>query len=338
MRETAVYARSYFGIFIALYLKAKSMDVLVVTSSEDVVRFCIDAQMRYLKIKRFSPQQFVCAPWKIKGEIARVIDAIQGLDLHFTHRQFDIFCFLLVSRYEKMAEVRFYPIETVYLSERVGLLPIRLFLKMVRMLLIRLGVRALYNIDLKVINKTGLLLLAIDDNFFKKHGIHVHKFERDFESVKTELFLANQIELFPSKNLFVSQNLENFPQIVSRESVLAMYDKLIDFDLSVKLHPNMNEKNLFQNAKKYPDHIPAEMIFTNISNAIVSVHSLVLVAAARFPGIKAVSLLHFLDWSNPGFKQDMEDFLRKESGDAVYFPKTYADLAALLLPEGNTFQ
>ena len=338
MRETAVYARSYIGVFLALYLRSKSMDVLVVTSSEDVVRFCIDAQMRYLKIKRFSPQQFVCAPWKVKGEIARVIDAIQGLDLHFTHRQFDIFCFLLMSRYAKMAKVYFYPIEFVYISERVGLLPIRLFLKKIRMQLIKLGVRALYNVDLKVINKTGLLLLAFDNNFLKKYGIIIHTFEKDFESIKTELLLANQIELFPSKNLFVSQNLENFPQIVSRESVLAMYDQLMDFDLSVKLHPNMNEKNLFQNAKKYPGHLPAEMIFTNISNAIVSVHSTVLVAAARFPGIKAVSLLHFLDWSNPGFKQDMEDFLRKESGDAVYFPKTYHELAALLSPEGNTLQ
>ena len=325
-----VYAKSYIGIHLLLYLKSCDKKVILITPRDDMIRFCNKVKINYVRVKEFKRQDYILKNHKVKYEINRIANIIKNHNLHFSHIQVDTFCFLLVKQLSTKCPITFYPIEQVYESDKIQFKNIKDFIIKYIVITNFLLIRVLYNIRIEIIYKSNSIINGIRENFFKKNNIKIYKFDKNFEYIKDDLIRMHQVKLFKCKNLFITQNLHVMDNIIEHGSIKKLYEFLSQEDIVVKLHPNFNEKNMLIEKDEFPLYIPAEFLYSNVENSVISIYSLVLISACKFPGIKSISLLHLVDWVDKKWKDEIESYWREKSDNMILFPSSYKELHDIL--------
>lgn len=325
-----LYSQSYYGIFISLHLMNKGQKVIIITSSNNLIKAAKLLKINTIKINKFTPKNYLLKPGIINSEIQKLVDLVKNSQFHFSHRQYDAFCFVLIKKLiSKKQSVFFHPIEYIYYDTPGFLYKIKLLRKTLRFLLLKYALFFYWAVRCDLKYKGNNILLSLNNNSLLHKNIIEYKYEKEFEQVKLDLVLKYQIKNTSYNNLFISQNLYSLP-IIKYDSIKKLYLLLKDLEINIKEHPN--EKLKVENYQKidYPAYIPVELLFGNVKNAVVSVYSLALVSASYFKNLKSISLLNLIEWNDLNFKNEMKIFLQQESKNKIYFPETIQEFISLL--------
>lgn len=325
-----IYARSYYGIFIALLVKSTNQNITVISPSTDIIELCKLLDIKYLQIPDIPRAEYLKNRKKIKNEIEDIIKVISDSKFHFSHKQFDTFCFILVGELIKgKKEIFFHPIEVDYENDGFFSLSVGKYLSYFKKVYEAIQIKLIWNLRLNITVQSKIILLSLPKSIFNNQRIEIVSYKKDFEKLKADISLKNQITLFKSKTLFISQNLNNIPELIENDSINDLYSKLKQLNMTVKLHPNMEKDNFFTECPTYPTFIPVEFLFSNVGN-VISVHSASLITASYFPYIKTISLLNLLQWKDNNYKEKVKNILIKGSENRIVFPENYDELFAIL--------
>ena len=320
------YCKSFQAFFMALSLIDNGKDVTIITPTKDIIKTCNLMNIEVCTFKHRSAFNIVKHIRKTKKELEQLCSKIKDGVLHFSHTQFNVYCFLLVQLFSrKNRQVVFYNFEYVYNTVK------RLIFckKFIKLLIFKNIINSYFhtNIIIKTISDT--LLLGINDEFLKKNHIKIIDNKGEFYEVVLEVSKNNKLKLKPIKNLFLSENLTK-NNLIEEVSFKFLNDFLASHDISVKYHPYMNEEDIFFSKEKVPSYLPAELIFNNVTNSVITVYSGALITASKFQNLKAISLLSLVKTTDNSFGIEMKKYLIENSNNRIIFPRTFEELEKYL--------
>lgn len=322
-----VYANSYYGIFVGLYMKSLGYKVILLTYTDNIKKACNALELNYISIAFFTNKDFIFNSKAVSKEIKRLTDVVGKKQFHFSHRQFDILCFLLTDRLKTRSNVYFHPIENLFLdsfSKMKRLIKKRFYIH----LIIKLFINIKWNLKLKIIVYPNMVLLGLNNAFFNS-GINKINYNQSFGSLKKQLIIQNQIKSEPCVNLFVTQPYKTIGAI-SGTSVYNLISEINNcgIDITFKYHPR--DSNRANKREFYPSYLPVELLYTNVKNSVISVYSTSLIHACEHSHIIAISILDMIKWNDQSYREEMRAFLKKESNNNIYFPTSLEELKDLL--------
>lgn len=319
------YCNSYQAFFMALKIYKESNNITILTSKEDIIKTCKYLKIPYISFNTYSLREIVFNLKAIKNEIKDICIGIKGNVLHFSHTQFDVFCFLFVKTYTNFGSVKFYNFEFVY--DTVN--RIMFNKEFVKLFMLKFIINYFFRTNIIIKTVSGKLLLGINDDFLKRNNIEIIDKNLGYYKCIFEVSKKMQLKLKTSKNLFLTQPL-TMSNLFKEKSLDLLYNFLASQDISVKYHPNSNEKDIFSSKEKVPNFLPAELIFNNVSNSIIAMYSAALITASKFKNIKTISLLSLAEARNESFALEMKKYLIKESNNRIIFPETFEELEKYL--------
>ena len=320
------YCNSYQAFFMALNISTEKNPVTILTSKKDIAKVCEDLELPIINLKNHSIKEIIVKSKKINTLIKSVCKTISNGCLHFSHTQFDVFCFLLINEYaKKHGLVKFYNFELVINSNERFLFTKRFF----KILIFKWIINSSYktNLIIKIINKRPLF--AIDNNFFFYNKIDIIDNKTQFYNIVYRVSQKNKINVGPIEVLFLGQNLLNSTQI-STPSIINLYQYLNNYNIVVKHHPYMSEEKIFESKFQVPLYLPAELLFGNVVKSVISINSVALITASRYAGIKAISLMNLLTINDLKLSTQIRELLTQESKGRIFFPNSFEELDKLL--------
>lgn len=314
---------------MALSLRLNDTDITVVTPTYDIIKTCKVLQIPYISFDYKSPVVIAKELKKTKKQVKDVCEQIKDGILHFSHTQFDVFCFLLVQEYSgKYGKVKFHNFEVEYTELKKPCLSINYARNFIIMTLINAYFKS--RIILKTVS--GLILLGINSKFIEKNNIELIDNKRDYYIKTLEAFKGNQLktkDIGQIANLLLGQNFAG-DGIVKSGSLKKLYDYLANQNITIKSHPYMPEERFVCNRNEVPSYLPAELFFSNIQNSVLAVHSAALITASKFKNLKSVSLVELVEWVDADFKKKVKLDLITRSENKILFPESLDELGALL--------
>ncbi len=321
----------YCGSTQAVLYALADEDYIIISSTIIAKKLCRILQRELIDINvDVNIKSLIKHPLKIKNEIDRLVLTLRGNELHFSHSQFAVFCFILTNEVSKTdISVFFHDFEFLYNENISAKLFFETFFKNIKCFIKKKIIELLYNIDLSFKEMSGMFLIAIDNDFLNNRKVKIIR--NDFYKKTLKLFIN-----FPNlkktyRYIYLTQNLLN-NNLFESESLIALFEYLSTKNINVKLHPGMKEKEavFFENKIISNEDLPAEFFFNSVTHAIISVHSSALITAAKFEHLKSISLLGLLKPLDPIFFKKVKRDLVVKSANSIYFPSSFKELDSLL--------
>lgn len=319
------YCQSYQAFSMAL-LMSLSNEVIVITSTENILKACKLLKIKYIEHKIFKLKDFIIKKVEVIKEILRLLSIVKEDEIHFSHTQFAVFCFLLVDHFNKKGgKTYFHNFEFVYPKPNLTSLIKKTYIyyKFYQILLkifykIPLEVRMstsnsfMISLNLKYIFNNSNL---IDNKDTYYNEVQKFYFNYDFEYPKIEnLFIA---QTFTNYNLFREEKIKELLPVINNEKIY------------VKNHPKLGKVPGLEKCKELPDFLPVELFFNKVTNCVFSFHSASLIVASKFENCKTVSLLDIVKQNDP-FLDEVKLDLQNKSDRRIIFPKSIEELKFLV--------
>lgn len=319
----------YCGSTQALLYALAHDDYIIVSPTATAKKMCNILERTLIEVKiKVCLKNLIIRPIKIKKELTRLIDIIGKGELHFSHTQFAVFCFILIDKASKEnIPVFFHDFEFIYaLAAKINI-SIQNFKIYIQKLLVDL----IYSVDLSFKDLNNNLVISIDDNFISHRNIvKIHDKDSYYEQTLTLFLNAPKLTKIYT-HVFLTQNLlhNNF---FDRNDLITLYRFLGQKKVNVKLHPGMKEEEAiyFSDLTVKDNDLPAEFFFNSVEYSIISVHSAALITASKFEHLKSVSLLNLLVPKDKTVFGKIKDDLVKKSCGKIIFPKTLDELDEIL--------
>jgi len=294
------------------------------SAKEDILKACNEIGLETLTIPRYRPEDIVNNISSIKKELKKYISIIDEAKLHFTHTQFDIFCFLLVNEYSKNSKnIEFYDIELVLDKSRFKISKNYIYSFFIK-LLINLNFRM--NLSIRELGEGAVL--SISNSYILERGVNINSIKNDYNSIVGSVNQKINLNYGESNIIFLGQNYLSSNQI-DKKSLLKLYEYLEGVKMDVKHHPYMKEENAFVNHTSLPTYLPSELLYSN-RKIVLSVNSVGLIAASFMDGVKAVSLMGLIKIIDSKSEIKIKEYLIKESKGKILFPKSIMELDSLI--------
>lgn len=320
------YCRSFQAFFSALTLRAKGEEVIILSMTEDIIKTCELLKIPYIPVRSYRLNDILKNHDQTVQEIKRIAGLIEKGSLHFSHTQFDVFCFLLVAYASDFAKVDiyFHNFEYQYNKSKPRMTREWLYMAYAKVI-----IRSRYKVRLMIKEIANVTMLGIDDRFIKKHRINTIDDKDSYYNSIFEVFKKMQLPIEPMRNLYLGLDYGVIQRIVHLVKYKELETVLMGSDIAVKHHPYFNSARL-EFEREIPSHLPAELLFSSVQNAVISLHSAALITASRFPEIKAISLLELVPFVDEGFKQNIKRDLAKKSEGKILFPSNLDELTDML--------
>ena len=319
----------YCGSTQALLLALAHDDFVVISKTTIANRLCNMFNRELLCVKtNIDIKHLVLNPAKTKLELARLISIIKVGELHFSHIQFAIFCFLLALNARKNdIPVYFHNFEFNY-PKASGYL---IFIKNLKTYMFGKMITFHYKIRFVYKQVHSLLVLGIDDSFITSNSIHLIDDKDTFFNSTLNLFIKAPARYKTYDNIFLSQNLVN-NKFVDRTDLFKMYAWLLENGINVKLHPGMKEHEQFYFKDLLIDDnsVPVELLFNSVKKSVIAFHSAALITAAKFNHLKSISVIDLLKTNDNDFIMKVKADLQVKSDGKIFFPQTLDELERLI--------
>ena len=318
------YCNSYQSLYIVLDLFQKGENVVLMSSKRDILKTCDEIGIKSYELTFFSDNEFLDNSKKIKKYLKKVIELINGCKLHFTHTQFDLFCFLLVSEYSKESKpIEFYDIELV-----LDPMKLKFSRNYIYALYKKLRLQINYKLPIEIRNLWGKAVLSISNDFLKSDSIHQNCIKTNYYEMIVSTVKEIKLNYGNSSIMFLGQNYSRSKQL-NQNTLLKLYSFLENLEMDVKHHPYMQEEDIFENHYSLPTYLPSELLYTS-KKIVISINSVGLITAAFMEGVKSISLMNLVTIIDPDTRDKIKKYLIKESKGKILFPESYKELNELI--------
>ena len=318
------YCRSYPAFLYALWLN-KQAEVIIITGSTDIIKACVFLKQKYLAMEPIDRSMMFRNKNGIKKEIDRILGIIGNANLLFSHREFDMICFYLVSEHLKAGgKLVLYDFEISSPKIKMPIISAQYAVKLIQKC--KLYFNYNLNLDLRFQNRKQILF-GLSDSFFKSKNIEVINIREKYNDYVQDLIESIDFEFAKLRNLFATQYLSD-SNTFKQEKVVELFTFLEIKKIPIKTHPN--DLIIPANSSNLPQYIPVEFFFKKVSNSVISIYSQCLIAASRFNNIKSISLLDMDFLIDMEFAESMKKLLTDRSNGKILFPKNYTELEELL--------
>ncbi len=320
------YCNSYQAFLAALFLAIKEEKVLIITAKPAIVKLAGSLGVECVLIRPFEWYTYVLKPYSVFQEIQRIKKIIGTNVFNFSHRQWDIFLFILLCRFTKKSKVQsqliFWDFEFNYKHANTNLFSSKYLFSVLYLLALRI----FYNTKLHLRFVSGNYVHSLKESFIQKHTIKKH-----ITNVYRDIFLPASIyyktDCIKVKHLFIDQTITG----ISTQRTLDLESILKEVHFKIKEHP-LNKECTF-NLEKYEVDYPLELVLNNVSGTIVSFYSAALITSALY-GIKTISLINMIDRSDNQWLEFREKFILELniwSEGKILFPKTMDEFKRLIM-------
>ena len=329
-----IFCPSYASVFFALYLKNSENEIRIITDNISVREYCKIAELDYIyfdyvgvPITRF--YKIATLRRRIDNLIKKV-DIKEADDFYLLDNSYDISGFYLAKEWSKRGNVYFNNLQGLYTNQikdnylNFGFLTLTSLKYLFKIFL---------GLDLIFLEINSAPVFGINDKFLKKNNIKKIAVNRNLKELKLEVMQKNWVKQNECDNLLITEGLLG-SNTVNHPSAKRMYRYLLSlpYKFVIKTHPNQNytDKGFFKKFEKYPNYIPSELLLGNVKKNMLSVFSATLIAASQLEDLKTISLLELVEWNNPSYKNEVKNWLIKESNNRIIFVKNLEELNDVL--------
>lgn len=303
--------------------------VTVITGAGNIIKACDYLGVKYIKHEIFSQRDIILKQTKCRAELHRLIKVIDNQELHFSHTQFAVFCFLLVDLAMKHGnKVVYHNFELLY--KRLDHLPfisVKNYLLGIRYFLIK----ALYNAPLQLGRAApGIIMICLHTNFLEDKRITNLENRDTYFTETIKLFQSIKLPEAPINVLFIAQTFVG-SEFFDDSKIKEVISLLDNPSIHIKMHPKLRTEDLFRKCIQLPDFLPVEFFFNQCRHLVISFHSASLITASKFDHLKVISLLDIVGKKND-FITKARDGLLVNSSLKIIFPSSIMEFRNLLVP------
>lgn len=321
------YCQSYQVLNLALYNKfVLKKPVTVITASDNVSKACEYINVPVIRHFLFTSRSFITESRAVKNEINNLLSIVGNDELHFSHTQFAVFCFLLIhSSIKSGRRPIFHDFEMIY-SPYKKIFP---NLREAKLIIQKLLLWAFYRGVRVVLRKAAKdnVMISLDLQYIQKNCLKVEYKAGEYYEKTLELFRKLNIQ-YPSFDfLFIAQNIETDSQNSEEynKKVTEIYSLLEQYSFVIKMHPKLGNIKSLSNCKTLPEFLPVEFFFNKVNYAIVAFSSASLVTAAKMENLSVISLNDLIP-NNDRFSKQVKEKLISDSDDQIKFVKSIVEL------------
>ncbi len=301
-------------------------NLVILSPSDNVIKVCEFLNIKYIKTINFTKKDYLINSIKVKREIKRLIAIIGDCDIHFSHTQLDIFCFILINSLNQSSKnTVFHNFEFIYDTPNKK---DYLNLNYIKINLLRVIYKIVYKIPIEVRSITNNLY-AISysiDNILSNCSKIIDDKDNYFNSTLS-YFKTLKIQNQPIDNLFIASMIDN-KELFDLDKLKPIIEFINTSDFTVKMHPKMKSIAEFNKCKIAETFLPTELLFGSVTNCIISIHSAALITGSYFENVKTISLLDIV-FKESEFKIKTKNYLIKESNNRILFPKSVDELISI---------
>jgi len=300
-------------------------DVIVITSSKNIIKACEYFKISCISHKRFTFKQMITDHIEVKRKVNDLIETIGNDPLHFSHTQFAVFCFILVSAMFKIKKkIVFHDFEYVYKKKHFSL-----FSKdMVYISILVFLMKVLYHVPLEIRDAGKALPISMPLDYILSNASQVMN-EKDRYFLKTlEGIKETKMTSFKIDSILIDQGFDQQNYYIQDE-VSKIIELITDYNVEIKAHPKMLSKYLALFKTPLPEYVPVEFYFPVVNNCVISCHSSSLITATHFDNLKVISLIDIIGKNND-IMREARSHLLENGNDKILFPKNIKELRELL--------
>ena len=333
-----IFCPSYPSLFFALHLKNVGEDIKIITDSVSIQKYCGTAGIDciYYDYINVPTVQFykMLALKKRMDKLIQAIGVKNGDIFYLLDNSFDISSFYLAREWAKKSDVYFNVIGLRFMPYKETR---RLSLSFVARMFVRCLFKLFLGLDLIFLDINGNPIWGIDHEFLDRNKIKSLKLNKSLTELTMEAMRENTVRFKEYDNLIGTDG--NLSRIIAEESLIKAHEYLVSLQatFAVKYHPRVLTtqeiqpyERIMTGLDELPDYIPVELLFGNIKKNVISVVSSLLIAAAKSEHLRAISLLELVRWHSPAYKQEIKDWLIKESANNIIFVESFEELSKLL--------
>lgn len=332
-----VYCGSHLALLFALSLKNKGKKITIISSNEDIIRYCKDEKIDSIRLDFIRPSiSKLNKIFKLKKMLNSALEQIKcGKDdcLFLTGAMKGYDSFYIAKELSKRRC-------KIYNTDPTGIEFKEFKPVFLRGIFIRLAFKLILNLDLQYYTVRGVPFLGVDDKFLKKYNIIDYPLDITHEELIIDVAKNIKSKRKTCKNLIIDQG--SFGDILKPGSIKKMYENLLKIpaEYTFKKHPGPVEKDslsdisvnqLFKNCEEAPRYIPAELLFNSINNSVISVFSAPLITASHFKHLKSISLIELVEFNDESYKRKVKNNLIEKSNNKILFPNSFEELKSILL-------
>lgn len=320
------YSQSYqaFNLAVSMNLEKK---IVIVTSDENIIKACKYLEIDFLPFQNFSSKEMIINSQAVKKEVNRLKNTIGNNELHFSHTQFEVFCFMLVKQMnDDKKKVIFHNFEFVYDKAVFNNLLNTNYLKNKTFQLL---LQKNYNLPIELRELSNkIFVISLNLNYIKKHCFGYVDNKNTYYDLTLDLYKKIKIDYPSIENLFIAQTFTS-DSLFKTIKISELLPILNNSNFTVKMHPKLGEVKGLSNCNKIPDFLPVELFLKKIKNSVISFHSASLITASKFEHLKAISLIDIVKQENDFNERVKQDLILK-SDNKILFPRNIDELATLL--------
>ena len=335
-----IYCGAHRPILFALALKKQDEQITIISYDEQVIEYCKNENINYIKydFNILTPRN-IFSLFRYKKILDNIISKID-------FKEYDKF-FILGNRTK--AYDAFYlgkelsKIGTVYYKDvttKPTLYKRPKYRPFFRGDILRLGLKYIMGLDLIYYNINNKPTLGFNSEYLNKYDILEYKPNFSGEEILIESLQKKRKSNNKIKNLIILGDLRNISEYTNDhlrvDSTKQLFRKILDIpiDFSYNKHPDVPDSlpfyDYFKSYDEIPNYKPVEMVFPDVDNSIIAVYSISLLLASKLKHLKAISLLELVEWESEEWKNEMKNWLIKESNNNILFPKSFTELTDIL--------
>ncbi len=321
-----VYCQSYqvFNLALSMSLKDK---VIVVSSAQNIIKACRFLKLDFVEHTPFRLKDMIRNKKEADKEVQRLVEILQGHELHFSHTQFAVFCFYLVSELNKCnSQVVFHDFELVYTKPDISsLFSLHFWNANLNQQILKFR----YKVPFELRKSTGhAYIQSLSLDYIRKACYRTVNDKDDYFDITLQMFRDFKFDYPEIENLFVAQTFSN-ASLFKKDKIKELLPVINYPGMTLKNHPKLGAVKGLEECPALPDFIPVELFFQKVTGHIFSFHSASLVTASMIDHVKAISLLEIVK-TDDRFNEIAKADLINKSNNRIEFIKSISELKTLL--------
>jgi hypothetical protein len=329
-----IYATSTYPIYLALYLKLKGEKIHFLYTRKNYSELFELLNVPSTFIGKPSYWDFILRKKKIKRELHNINELIKNDDLIFTHLQFALWLFVIVSNRIDNAKSYFYNLEPISRNRITLISVLKGFKQFSLSFLLKKNLKFNYRTNTIQSLYYNTFYLSLNEMSFNKNNIETKNVGFTFEELLIETLPHVQIEHKKIEHIYIAGGEISYRhgEIFTPESIENIIEFIEKNNISVKPHPN-GFAYPKSNDIISPD-IPTELLFNKIERSIISINSTTLIAASNFykhnSNVKIICLMKLVDYIDKESESEMTKRIKTRGGNNILFPENFSDLKELI--------
>jgi hypothetical protein len=311
---------------IALYEhEVNHLCICIITDAESIKTFCEMISIPCIYIPKLRSDQNIFSLIRNRNEIRNIITNSTIKTLHFSHTQFSLTLFLIISiLYEStLANIHFHNFEVKYPKMKFALNKVNLHSLRMVWYKFKVNLTCGLNLEIRTTGRKSYCLAIPERKIHEKSKVILYD-QNDLYSKHFQLYKSHNLFNVQVEKIFLGLTLDMFSD--QKKNV---YKKLMSFFIEngffIKNHPKFKNDDFFPANKILDSVIPAEYFFRN-AKVIIGYNSASLITACMFEDIKVISLIKILKNPLEQFDLDTIEKMKIESDFRILFPEDFLTL------------